>query len=201
MSIINCKVFHMKTVFVTFKPFSSFQDILFWTKNDIFNQISHLSTLVPEVFLQNFSSRKSEPAVKRWQRVTKWQGERKKAVVTLPSNLTFMQTTGSWSDPWSLIGWYFCKQANQFWLVCLIVTTKGTWRIFLTSFILVNFASPPGRKIVCKINETTRGDSLLTVSRLSVVALRLALSFMNKNSKKNVWDQGFTHQKFRRNSY
>ena len=46
--------------------------------------------------------------------------------------------------------------------------------------------SPPRKKIVCKINETTRGDSLLTVSRLSVVALRLALSFVNKNSKKNV---------------
>ena len=181
MSIINCKVFHMKTVFVTFKPFSSFQDILFWTKNDIFNQISHLSTLVPEVFLQNFSSRKSEPAVKRWQRVTKWQGERKKAVVTLPSNLTFMQTTGSWSDPWSLIGWYFCKQANQFWLVCLIVTTKGTLRIFLTSFILVNFASPPGRKIVCKINETARGDSLLTV--FATLCCRFAASSLFREQK------------------
>lgn len=85
---------------------------------------------------------------------------------------------------------------------CLIVTTKGMLRIFLTSFILVNFASlHQGKKIVCKINETAKGHFLLTVSRLSVAALWLALSFAKKNSKKNVWDQGFTHQKFRRNSY
>ena len=44
--------------------------------------------------------------------------------------------------------------------------------------------SPPRKKIVCKINETARGDSLLTVPRLSVVALRLALSFVNKIPRK-----------------
>ena len=46
--------------------------------------------------------------------------------------------------------------------------------------------SPPGKKIVCRINKTARGDSLLTVSRLSVAALQLALSFVKKSSKKNV---------------
>ena len=44
----------MKTVLVTFKRFSSFQDILFEEKIDMFNQISHSSTLVPEVFLEIF---------------------------------------------------------------------------------------------------------------------------------------------------
>ena len=46
--------------------------------------------------------------------------------------------------------------------------------------------SPPGKNILCNINETARVDSLLTVSRLSVAALQLAFSFVKKNSKKNV---------------
>ena len=48
----------------------------------------------------------------------KRRGEREKPLVTLTSNLTSMQTTGSGSDPRALIGWYFFKRANQFdWLV------------------------------------------------------------------------------------
>ena len=35
----------------------------------------------------------------------KRRGEREKPLVTLASNLTFMQTTGSGSDPRALIGW------------------------------------------------------------------------------------------------
>ena len=48
----------------------------------------------------------------------KRRGERETPLVTLASNLTFMQTTGSGSDPRALIGWYFSKHVNQFdWLV------------------------------------------------------------------------------------
>ena len=48
----------------------------------------------------------------------KRRGETEKPLVTLTSNLTSMQTTGSGSDPRALIGWYFFKRANQFdWLV------------------------------------------------------------------------------------
>ena len=48
----------------------------------------------------------------------KRRGEREKPLVTLASNLTFMKTTGSGSDPQALIGWYFFKHAKQFdWLV------------------------------------------------------------------------------------
>ena len=42
----------------------------------------------------------------------KHRGERENPLVTLASNLTFIQTTGSGSDPRALIGWYFYKDAN-----------------------------------------------------------------------------------------
>ena len=93
----------------------------------------------------------------------------------------------------------FLQTCKSIWLVCLIVTTKGMLRIFLTSFILVNFASlHQGRKLF--VNENCK-RWLLTTSWLFVATLRLALSFAKKNWKKNVSDQGFTHQKFTRNSY
>ena len=60
---------------------------------------------VPKVFL-DFSSRKrsrgSRGAATTESR--KRRGEREKPLVTLASNLTFMQTTGSGSDPRALIG-------------------------------------------------------------------------------------------------
>ena len=55
-------------------------------------------TLVPEVFL-DFSSRKNQrQAVKRRQQVAKAKWRERKPPVTLASNLTVMQTTGSGSD-------------------------------------------------------------------------------------------------------
>ena len=57
-----------------------------------------ISTLVPEVFL-DFSSRKNQrQAVKRRQQVAKAKWRERKPPVTLASNLTVMQTTGSGSD-------------------------------------------------------------------------------------------------------
>ena len=63
-----------------------------------------LLTLVPEVFL-DFSSRMRSRA-SREAATTSCESdeEREKPLVTLASNLTFMQTTGSGSDPRALIG-------------------------------------------------------------------------------------------------
>ena len=62
-------------------------------------------TLVPEVFL-DFSSRKRSRASREGgdNESRKRRGEREKPLVTLASNLTFMQTIGSGSDPRALIG-------------------------------------------------------------------------------------------------
>ena len=84
-----------------------------------------LKTVGPHVpwsqrfFLIFLCERDQEQAAKRRQGVAKaTRREREKPLVTLASNLTFMQTTGSGSDPQALIGCYFFKHANQFdWLV------------------------------------------------------------------------------------
>ena len=56
-------------------------------------------------FLIFLRERDQEQAAKRRQRVAKaTRREREKPLVTLASNLTFMQTTGSGSDPRALIG-------------------------------------------------------------------------------------------------
>ena len=62
-------------------------------------------TLVPEVFL-DFSSRKRSTGKPQSgdNESQKRRGEGEKPLVTLASNLTFMQTTGSGSDPRALIG-------------------------------------------------------------------------------------------------
>ena len=60
----------MKTIFVTFKPFSAFQDVMFGRKkNDIFIQVhvSHLSTPVPEVFLEIFLPERERERAGKWR--------------------------------------------------------------------------------------------------------------------------------------
>ena len=79
----------------------------------LWNSIWCPLTLVPEVFW-NFSSRKRERAAKRRQVVAMRRGGREKPLVTFASNLTFMQMTGSGSDPRALNGWYFYKHTNLF---------------------------------------------------------------------------------------
>ena len=63
------------------------------------------STLVPEVFV-DFSLRKRSRASSEAATTSRENDEEreKKSLVTLASNLTFMQTTGSGSDPRALIG-------------------------------------------------------------------------------------------------
>ena len=64
----------------------------------------------------------------------KRQGEREKPPVTLASDLTFMQTTGSGSDPRAFIGWFFFQTRTPIWLARLIVTTEETLRTFTPHF-------------------------------------------------------------------
>ena len=79
----------------------------------------------------------------------KRRGEREKPLVTLASNLTFMQMTGSGSDPRELIGWYFFKHANQF--DCFV--PRERWR-FLHLISEGKFClSLPGKKIVCILHS------------------------------------------------
>ena len=69
--------------------------------------IGCLSTLVPEEFLD---PRSGEDASQN--------GEKRKPLVTLDLNLTFMHTPGSVSDPQARIGSYFYKHANHYdWFV------------------------------------------------------------------------------------
>ena len=55
-------------------------------------------------FLIFLRERDQEQAAKRRQRVAKVTRRERKPLVTLTSNLTIMQTTGSVSDPRALIG-------------------------------------------------------------------------------------------------
>ena len=64
----------------------------------------------------------------------KWREERENSLVTFASNLTFMQMTGSGSDPRALIGSIFFQTRKPIWLARLIVTTEGTVRIFTPHF-------------------------------------------------------------------
>ena len=107
---------------------------------------------------------------------------------TLASNLTFMQTTGSGSDPWALIGWNFYKYTNQFdWFVWFQLLRRC--RGYFSPHSFGKFClSPPGKKIGCNISENCK-RWLLIVSWLFVAFSWLALSFMKKNFKKNLWDQ------------
>ena len=75
-------------------------------KNDIFNQVhvSHLSTLVPEVFLEIFLPERERASWEVETMSCEAARRERKTSGTLASNLTFMQTTGSGSDPWALIG-------------------------------------------------------------------------------------------------
>ena len=57
-----------------------------------------------------------------------------------------------------------------------------------------------GKKIVCKINETARGDSLLTVSRLCCGFAASSLFCEEKFQEKRL-GPGFHSLQFRRNSY
>ena len=91
--------------------------------------------------------------MKRRQRVAKRRGGRVKPLVTLPSfhaddRVRIWPSGADW-----LI---FLETCKSIWLVRLTVTTEGMLRIFLTSFLLVNFASLyQGRKLF--VSENCKG--------------------------------------------
>ena len=62
----------------------------------------------------------------------KRRGEREKPLVTLASNLTFMQTT--WHDDMGVDCFIVFQTRKPIWLARLIVTTEGTLRIFTPHF-------------------------------------------------------------------
>ena len=74
----------------------------------------------------------------------KRRGEREKPLVTLVANLTFMQTTGSGSDPQALIGWYFFNTHTN-----LIGSFNCNYRRDVEDFHTSFGLSLPGKKIVC----------------------------------------------------
>ena len=74
-------------------------------------------TLVPSFFLFFFAKEiKSKPRSGN-NESRKWREERENSLVTFASNLTFMQMTGSGSDPRALIGSIFFQTRKPIWLI------------------------------------------------------------------------------------
>ena len=104
-------------------------------------------TLVPEVFLFFIAWAARDPQSGKHR---SHKAVRKKNLFTLDLNLTFMQMTGSWSDPSAQIGWYFYKQPNKYdWSIWLAIT-RGQWGYLLLPFFCVYMYLYQGKKLLAK---------------------------------------------------
>ena len=122
-------------------------------------------TLVPSFFLFFFAKEIKSKLRSGNNESRKWREERENSLVTFASNLTFMQMTGSGSDPRALIGSIFFQTRKPIWLARLIVTTEGTLRIFTPHFASLY----QGRKlfVCCTRNNICTGPRHVKARHIS----------------------------------